>query len=74
MTSKGIRTLEVCVSILFLKKDTLLYPVTHLKGIKKVRSEVKLYCYYFSNNVSDDINVTEIFKVNTLDQHRNNDI
>ena len=32
----------------------------YLKGVKKVCSEVKLYSYSFSNNVSNDINVTGI--------------
>ena len=31
-----------------------------IKGVKKVRSNVKLYSFYFSNNESNDINVTAI--------------
>ena len=34
--------------------------VLHVKGVNKVGSEVKLYSYYFSNNESNDINVTGI--------------
>ena len=33
---------------------------SYVKGVKKVRSEVKLYSYHFSNNVSNDIYVTGI--------------
>ena len=54
--------------------------------LKDVRSEIKLYSYYFSNNVSNEINVTgilysrhtsselnkEMFNQNFC--HRNNDI
>ena len=33
-----------------------------VKGFKKVHSKVKLYSYYFSNNVSNDINVSGILQ------------
>ena len=34
--------------------------VLYLKGVKKVRSAIKLCSYHFSYNVSNDINVTGI--------------
>ena len=38
------------------------------KGVKKVRSAIKLCSYKSSYNVSNDIYITEFFKVDTLDK------
>ena len=43
-------------------------PCGYLKGVKKIRSAIKLYCYYFSYNVPNDILSLELFKVDTLDK------
>ena len=40
----------------------------NVKGVKKVRSAIKLCSYYFSYYVSNDIQATGILKVDTLDK------
>ena len=46
-------------SLIFTIQTAFLTNLYHVKGFKKVRSAIKLYSYYFSYNMSNDINVTE---------------
>ena len=44
----------------FAYTAVVLHYTHHIKGVKKVRSAIKLCSYYFSHDVSNDINVTGI--------------
>ena len=48
----------ICLSLFWAGWASGLYHV--IKGVKKVRSTIKLCSYYYSHYVSDDINVTGI--------------
>ena len=50
------------------KTFAILIHLLDIKGVKKVFSAIKLCFYYFSYYVSNGINVTEFFKVDTLDK------
>ena len=51
-----ILSLLICCLWLLLLWESVIV----LKGVKKVRSTIKLYSYYFSYYVSNDIDVTVI--------------
>ena len=48
----------ICLSLFWAGWASGHYHV--IKGVKKVRSTIKLCSYYYSHYVSDDINVTGI--------------